>query len=259
MTRSDQLLGRVAVITGAGQGVGKGIALAMADAGAKVVVAGRTLSKCQTTAAEIEERGGQALALRCDVKVRADIEQCVADTVATFGTIDILVNNAQQVVRGPLLDVTDEDMAVSWESGPLATLRFMQLCHPYLKAADGSPGGVVMNLATRSGVKPDPIHCGPYASVKEAIRLLTRTAAWEWAPDGIRTYALLPLARTPALTDFEANDPEAYGRVVADIPLARFGDPEVDIGRVAVFLASDDAQYLTGISVPIDGGAAHLG
>ena len=259
-TETAQVLsGRVALITGAGQGVGRGIALAMAAAGAKVVLAGRTVSKCETVAAEVVERGGEALAVQCDVKSRTDIEACVQQTADTFGAIDILVNNAQQVVRGPLLEVSDDDMAVSWESGPLASLRFMQLCHPYLAASEADGGGVVMNLGSRSGVKSDPIHCGPYASVKESIRVLTRTAAWEWADDGIRTFALLPLATSPALIDFEADDPEAYARVISDIPMARFGDPETDIGKVAVFLASDDARYLTGMTVPIDGGAAHPG
>ncbi len=250
---------RVALITGAGQGVGRGIALAMADAGAKVVLAGRTLSKCEAVQAEVVDRGGAALAVQCDVKDRDDISACIEAAVSAFGTIDILVNNAQQVVRGPLLEVTDDDMTVSWESGPLASLRFMQLCHPYLSASKAEGGGVVMNLGSRSGVKSDPIHCGPYASVKESIRVLTRTAAWEWASDGIRTFALLPLATSPALVDFERDDPDAYARVIADIPMARFGDPEVDIGKVAVFLASDDARYLTGMTVPIDGGAAHPG
>ncbi len=246
--------GRVAIVTGAGQGVGRGIALAMADAGACVVLAGRTVSKCETVQAEIDERGGTAISVRCDVKVQADIEATVAAAVAEFATVDILVNNAQEVVRGPLLDVTDEDMAASWESGPLASLRFMQQCHPHLKQ-----GGVIINLGSRAGVKPDPIRCGPYAAAKEAIRVLTRTAAWEWAEDGIRTVAILPLAQSPALEDFSKTDAEAYARSLSFIPMGRFGDAEVDIGKVAVFLASDDAGYLTGLTIPIDGGAAHVG
>ena len=226
----------------------------MAAAGASVVLAGRTISKCERVAKEVTERGGSAIAVRCDVKSRSDIDDCVSAAVDRFGSIDILVNNAQEVVRGPLLDVSDDDMAASWESGPLATLRFMQACHSYLCG-----GGVVINLASRAGVKPDPINCGPYAAVKEAIRVLTRTAAWEWAPDGIRTVALLPLANSPALEQFALSDPEAYARTLAGIPMGRFGDAETDIGKVAVFLASDDARYLTGLTVPVDGGAAHVG
>ncbi len=248
------LNGRVALLTGAGQGVGRGIAIAMASAGASVVLAGRTVAKCDAVAEEIRSRGGSAVAVACDVKKSADIAACVDAAVATFGTVDILVNNAQEVVRGPLLEVTDEDMAVSWESGPLATLRLMQACHPHLCG-----GGVIINLGSRAGVKPDPIRCGPYAAVKESIRVLSRTAAWEWADDGIRTLVILPLSNSPALADFEVADPEAYQRSLAGIPMGRFGDPETDIGQVAVFLASDAAGYLTGITIPVDGGAAHLG
>lgn len=251
---STRLDGRVAIVTGAGQGVGRGIALALADAGARVVVSGRTVSKCHAVVDEIVARGGTALANACDVKDLADVQRCVDETVATFGTVDILVNNAQQVPNGPLLEVTDADANDGWASGPLACLRFMRICHPHL-----SGGGVIINLASRSGVKPDPINCGVYAGVKEAIRAMTRSAAWEWADDGIRTYALLPLAATPALEDYRQNQPDAYERVVSAIPMKRFGDSEVDIGRVAVFLASDDAGYLTGISIPVDGGAAHIG
>ncbi len=248
------LADKTAIVTGAGQGVGRGIALAFADAGASVVLAGRTVAKVESVAAEIEAAGGAALAIGCDVKVRAETDALVNATVERFGTVDVLVNNAQEVVRGPLLGVTDDDLDRSWQSGPVATLRLMQACHRYLVG-----GGVVINLGSRAGVKPDPIHCGPYAAVKEAIRTLTRTAAWEWADDGIRTYALLPQSESPAVTAFAEAEPEAYERALASIPLHKFGDPVTDIGPVAVFLASDAARFLTGITIPVDGGAAHLG
>lgn len=251
--------GRVAIVTGAGQGVGRGIALALAGEGARVVVAGRTLAKCEATVAEIQERGGEGMALRCDVKDLADIEACVADTVDRFGGVDILVNNAQEVPRGPVLEVTDADATAGWESGPLATLRFTRLCHPYLKATEGKPGGVIINLGSRAGVKPDPIHTGVYGGVKEATRGISRAAAWELAPDGIRVYVVLPLADTPALQRLAVDEPSAYQRALSSIPMGRFGEPETDIGRVCVFLAGPDAGYLTGITIPVDGGAAHLG
>jgi len=251
---SGLLAGRVALVTGAGQGVGRGIALALAAEGVAVAVAGRTVAKCEVVADEITQRGGTALAVALDVKDPQQVDAAVADVVHRFGGLHILVNNAQEVARGALLDVDLDQVQAGWESGPLATLRLMRAAHPHLRG-----GGVVVNLASRAGVKPDPVDCGAYAAVKEAIRVLTRSAAWEWADDGIRCFAVMPLADSPALADLARDEPAAYERSLASIPMRRFGDPETDIGRVVVFLCGPDAGYLTGITIPIDGGAAHLG
>ena len=247
--------GNVAIVTGAGQGVGRGIALALAAEGAAIVVAGRTIDKCMVVAAEIAATGGAALAVACDVKAADDIEACVAATIARFGRIDIMVNNAQEVPRGRLLDVSDDDYRAGWESGPLATLRFMRRCHPHL----AERGGVIINLGSRSGIKPNAAGAGAYAAIKEDTRTLSRAAAVEWAADGIRVYTLLPLSNSPALERLEHDEPAVYERVLGEIPMRRFGDPQQDIGRVAVFLCSDDAGYLTGISITVDGGAGHIG
>lgn len=248
------LAGKVAIVTGGAQGVGRGIALALAAEGVAIAIAGRTAATCESVAEEIRAAGGTAIAIECDVKQLAQIHTCVAETLAHFGRIDIMVNNAQEVARGRLLDVSDKDFTAGWESGPLATQRFMRVCHPHLCG-----GGVIINLASRSGVKSHPIGAGAYAAVKEAIRALTRAAAVEWAADGIRAYALLPLSNSPALERLEQDEPDVYERVLSEIPMRRFGDPVADIGRVAVFLCSDDAGYMTGISIPVDGGAAHIG
>ncbi|RMH67226.1 MAG: SDR family oxidoreductase [Actinomyces sp.] len=254
---SRPLAGRTALVTGAGQGVGRGIALALADAGARVVCAGRTVAKCETVAAEIGRRGGEAIAVGCDVKDAGQVTATVEAAVARFGGLDIVVNNAQEVPRGPILEVDDDAYRAGWESGPLATVRFMRAAHPHLAASPH--GGVVINLASHAGVKPDPSRAGLYAGLKEEIRTIGRAAAIEWAPDGIRVFSILPLARTPALDAFEQADPERYAEVLAEIPQRRFGDPETDIGPVVVFLCTSAARYLTGISVPIDGGTAHIG
>ena len=124
---------KVAIITGAGQGVGKGIAIALAKAGASIIASGRTLSKVQETIKEIEVLGGKGIALECEVTNQEHIESCVKKTISTFNSIDILVNNAQIVPLGEVLDITDEAFNQAWLSGPLATLRFMKLCYPYLK------------------------------------------------------------------------------------------------------------------------------
>jgi len=249
------LEGKVAIVTGAGQGVGRGVSLALAGEGAPVVLMGRTLSKLEAVQQEIEERGGTAISVAGDVKSLEDIERCVNTTVDRFGRIDILVNNAQEVILGYLLDVTDDQIEQGWLSGPIATVRFMRLCHPYLKET----GGAIVNMGSRVGIRPDPIRRGAYAAVKEALRSFTRTAAVEWAADGIRVNAILPYAMSPALEQLAAERPDEYDRTRLQVPMQRIGDPEQDIGRAVVFLVGPDSGYITGATVPVDGGIAFLG
>ena len=142
--------GKVALVTGAGQGVGQGIALALAAEGAKVAVTGRTLAKVEHSAALIAARGGEALALACNVKDPAALAHVVDATVARFGGLNILVNNAQEVPLGKLQDLTDAQVEAGWESGPMATFRLMKLCHPHLKG-DGS----IVNLASSAAMRWD--------------------------------------------------------------------------------------------------------
>jgi len=245
--------GKVALVTGAGQGVGRGIALALAGEGARIAVAGRTEGKLLETCAEIEGRGGRAVPIVCDVMIAADIERCVQQTVATLGTVDILINNAQVVPLGRLLDVTEEHYQEGMDSGPLATLRFMKACYPYLR-----DGGCIVNLGSSSAIRWDPIGYGAYAAAKEAIRALTRAAACEWGPDGIRVNCVLPLAMSPAMDGWIASRPEEAAEFFRTIPLGRVGDCETDIGRAVVFLCGPDARYITGHSLPLDGGQAFM-
>ncbi len=248
------LAGRVAIVTGAGQGVGRGIALALASAGAQVTLMGRTVSKLESVAAEIHGRGGVSLVVAGDVKRLDDIERCIDATVGAFGALHILVNNAQEVPLGALLEVEDAAVSAAWESGPLATLRFMRLCHPHLKG-----GGAIVNLGSRAGVRPDPLNRGAYAAVKEAIRALTRAAAMEWGPDGIRVNAILPYATSPALERLAIEHPDDYERTRRTVPLGRIGDAEIDVGRAVVFLVGPDSGYITGATIPLDGGNAFVG
>ena len=132
------LAGKVALITGAGQGVGRGIAVALAKAGVKVAVCGRTLAKVEDAAREIEAAGGEALAVECNVKQLDSLESCVQAVVQRFGGLNILVNNAQEVPMGKLMDVSDASFEAGWLSGPAATLRLMKLCYPYLKVTAAS-------------------------------------------------------------------------------------------------------------------------
>ena len=250
---------KVAIVTGAGQGVGRGVALALADSGAVVTLNGRTEHKVLAVRDEIVARGGRALAVAGDVKDPADIARCVAATIEAFGSVDILINNAQEVALGYLLDVSDAEVAAGWESGPMATLRLMRACHPYLKATETKSGGVIVNMGSRAGVRPDPQRRGAYAAVKEAIRALSRAAAMEWAADGIRVNVVLPYASSPALEALAAANPEEFDRTRLAVPLQRVGDAETDIGAAVVFLCSGASGYITGATIPVDGGNAFLG
>jgi NAD(P)-dependent dehydrogenase (short-subunit alcohol dehydrogenase family) len=250
-----RLAGKVALITGAGSGIGQGIAYAMAAEGAAIAAVGRTLKKVEATAAEVGKRGGKAIAIACDVKDAVGLEKAVAETVAKLGGLNILVNDAQEVPLGPLAAVTDKAFQAGWESGPLATFRLMKLAHPHLK----KNGGCIVNLATSAAKRWDASGYGAYGAVKEAIRQLTRAAAAEWGKDGIRTNAILPLAASPALQWWINNSPEEAKAFIATVPMQRIGDCEADIGRFVATLCSDDCRYVNGQSIGLDGGQAFLG
>ncbi len=249
-----ELNNTVALVTGAGQGVGQGIAYALASEGVAVAVVGRTLSKLEQSVAEIVRRGGKALAIECDVKDAGSLKSCVDEVVQKLGGLNILVNNAQEVPLGTLNAVTDEAFSAGWDSGPLAAFRLMKLCHPHLKG-----DGCIINLASPAAMRWDASGYGAYGAVKEAIRQLTRAAACEWARDGIRSNAILPLASSPAMDWWTSNRPEEAAAFIATVPMQRVGDCEQDIGRFVVTLCSEDCRYINGQSIAVDGGQAFLG
>jgi NAD(P)-dependent dehydrogenase (short-subunit alcohol dehydrogenase family) len=247
--------GKVAIVTGGGQGVGRGIALALAKEGAAISLVGRTRSTLKQVADEITAFGGKASVAVGDVKKAHDIHAAVAHTEKAFGGIDILINNAQEVPLGRLLDVDDEAFTAGFESGPLATFRFMKACHPYFLARGG---GAVVNLASAVSERWDMSSYGCYAAVKQSIRALTRAASSEWGRDNIRVNTIAPHALSPGMEMWIKAVPEEAKAFIATIPLGRLGDCEVDIGRAVVFLVGPDAGYLTGATIPLDGGQANF-
>lgn len=249
-----ELQGKVAIVTGSGQGVGQGIALALADKGANIVVTGRTLEKLETTCKMISERGAKAHAVVCDVKDLASLENCVEEAIKVFGGIQILVNNAMEVPLGTLDQVTDESFEAGFQSGPLATFRMMKLCYPHLKG-----DGCIINLASTSAKRWDINGFGAYAATKEAIRSLTRAAACEWGPDGIRANVILPHAKSPGLAWWMSEYPEEAAAFVESIPMRRVGECEEDIGRFVANLCCESSRYVSGQSIAVDGGQAHMG
>ena len=243
-TDGRPLDGKVALVTGAGQGAGQGVAEAFVAAGARVALVGRTLSKLEAVADGLP--AGSTLAVACDVTDPDQLAITVGQVVAERGALDILVNAAHHTGRAaPLLEVTDDDLEDLWTSGPLATLRLMRLCHPHLRG-----DGVIINFG--SGAQFTPQGYGAYAATKDAIGALTRAAAVEWGPDGIRAHVIVPHVAAPSMIE----DLSRQGRldtVVEKIPVGRLGRP-ADIGAAAVFLASPASGFITGQTLMVDGG-----
>ena len=247
------LEGKIAIVTGSGQGVGEGIAMALSSYGVKVALLGRTFKKVEAVASNILKSGGIAMPIECDVKNLASIEDAIALVIKEYKGIQILINNAQEVPLGTILDVTDEAAKNGWESGPLATLRFMRSCYPHLKG-----NGSIINLASSSALRPDSAGYGVYAAVKEAIRSMTRTAAVEWGPDNIRVNSVMPLAMSTGMEWWMKERPEEASEFLKTVPLGRVGDCKEDIGEAVCKLLTDDMNYITGSTLMLDGGQAFL-
>ena len=250
---SDQ----VALITGAGQGVGQGIAFGLAKRGVRIIAVGRTLAKCEATVNTIKERFGiEGAAIECDIGVIADLDGIIASAAETFGRLDILVNNAVSAQITPLLEASIEGFELGLRVGPVASLRLMQLIQPHLLAAGG---GNIINLASSAAMRWDSSNYGVYAAEKEAIRALTRAAANEWGSLGIRSNSILPLAQSPALAAWAKYRPEEAEAFMKTVPLERIGDCEQDIGDFVAMLCSPESRFVNGQSIALDGGQVNLG
>ena len=247
---------KVAIVTGAGQGVGQGIALALASEGATVAVLGRTEAKLEQTCELITDRGGLAVPFTCNVRETATIPDVVAGVVERLSGVDLLVNNAYDGALGPLASLSQRAFEKGFQTGPFAAFAFMNACRPVMVSRGG---GHIVNLVTSAMVRWDATNYGAYAAAKSALKLLTRTAAVEWAPDNIRVNAIAPHALSPGLQWWVDNNPEEAEEFVASIPMKRIGDPEADIGRAVVALVGEDLRYLTGATIPLDGGQAYFG
>lgn len=249
------LTGKTALITGSGQGVGQGIALALASKGANIVVTGRTLEKCETSAELIRARGVKAHAVHCDVKSETDLKNVLDETIKAFGRLDILVNNAQEVKLGPLLSISDEEFDGNFQSGPMATFRLMKMAYPHLKETKGH----VVNLLSSVMKRWDVGNYGVYAAVKAATQQITRAAANEWGKDGIRVNAIMPHAKSPSLANWMDRNPVEAEHFQNSIPLGYVGECEEDIGAFVAMMCMDEARYLSGQTIALDGGQVFVG
>lgn len=251
MDTSTRLVNKIAVITGGGQGVGRGIALALAANGATLFLVGRTQSKVDAVAEEIRADGGTAATLAVDITSEGAADRIIKAACDEFGGVDILINNANSSAPVPLVDSDEAFFRSSFEAGPLAGLLLMKAARPSMVERGG---GVIINLASSTAVRWDATGYGVYAAIKEAQRSLTRTAAHEWATDGIRALSVAPHAHSPGLDWWMDNYPEKAESFINSIPAKRIGDPVTDIGMPVAWLCSDEASYLTGATIPLDGG-----
>ena len=247
-----RLEGNVTLITGAGKGIGFGLATEFAKEGSDLVITGRTESRLLNAKERLEnEYGVNVLPVVADGADEASVKMVVAKALERFGKIDTLINNAQVSKSGlKLVEHSKEDFDLAIYSGLYAAFFYMRECYTALKASKGS----VINFASGAGLF-GKLGQASYAAAKEGIRGLSRVAAAEWGPDGIRVNVVCPLAMTESLQDWKEHYPELFEKTIQGIPLGRFGDPADDIGRVCVFLASEDAHYVTGETITLQGGS----
>jgi NAD(P)-dependent dehydrogenase (short-subunit alcohol dehydrogenase family) len=247
-----RLAGRAALITGAADGIGNGMARRFAAEGAAIVVADFDAEKGEEAVADLRSLGAKAEFVRCDVTSRDDVLRAVAACADAFGAIDILVNNAYRG-RGlkRIEQKTDEDFEDGMRICLYAAKWSMEAAFPHMRARHW---GRIVNICSLNGVNA---HMGTaeYNVGKEALRAYTRTAAREWAGYGICANIICPAAISASYRKFKALEPEVAAATAAANPMGRMGDPETDIGGVALFLASEDARYLTGNTLFVDGGA----
>ena len=246
------LKNKITIITGAKQGMGRSHALTLAKAGAKVVVADISKEDCEKVVKEIEKDGGEAMAVKCDVSKKSEVEEIVKKTIEKFGKIDILVNNAGICPFKPFLELTEED----WDKVLDVNLKGYFLCaQTCAKEMVKQKSGVIVNIASiamgQVGVGfPGLVH---YCASKGGIVAMTEAMALELVPFNIRVNAIAPGAIDTPMAAATKQDPKVLEQSLARIPMHRMGKPE-EISNAVLFLASDESSYMTGSTVVVDGG-----
>lgn len=252
----DRLADRVAIVTGAGMGIGRGIARRFAREGCRVAIAETRAVDGERVAGDINaEFGARARFLHVDVGRRDDVQHMVSSTVESEGRLDILVNNAQGYTPlVPLEEKTDDMLARSLDTGLWATFWSMQAAFPHMREQHF---GRIVNFCSLNGVT-GAWYSVDYNATKEGIRGLTRSAAREWGQHNITVNAIAPGAASEGYRAWADRNPEQARAAEQTIPLRRMGDPEEDLGGVALFLVSADGGYITGHTLFADGGG-HMG
>jgi NAD(P)-dependent dehydrogenase (short-subunit alcohol dehydrogenase family) len=245
----SRLDGRVAVVTGSTRGLGRTFALALAEAGADIVIIGRDSAAADAVAAEVRSLGRRALILIADVTKRSDVQHILSSTLAAFGRVDVLVNNAGTCIHKPALEVTDDE----WHEVMSVNVDGVWICSQVFGAQFVAQGkGSIVNIGSMSGeIVNRPQFQPAYNASKAAVHHLTRSLAAEWGPLGVRVNALAPGYMRTDMAPVDA--PEFRRHWIEDAPLGRVGEPH-ELGPAIVFLASDASSFMTGSVLTIDGG-----
>ncbi len=245
------LTGRAAIVTGGNGGIGRGIALALARAGADVVIAGRNEEKTNAVVAEVEVLGRKCLGVRCDVLRKEDIAATVDQTVQAFGSVTILVNNAGIAGGGPPQSIPEDTWDRVVDTNLKATFLFCQAVYPSM-AANGS--GKIINVGSEYAIFGSPAVL-PYSASKGGVIQLTKSLAIAWAKDNIQVNAVVPGWIETDMTAGVQRNPAMFESIISRTPAHRFGTPEECAGA-AVFFSSRAADFITGQTLCIDGGFA---
>jgi NAD(P)-dependent dehydrogenase (short-subunit alcohol dehydrogenase family) len=245
---TGRLAGKACVVTGATNGIGTTVARRFAAEGAKVVAVGRDRARGEALVGELGE--GSALFVRLDLTEEGAADACIQAAAERFGPVDVLVNNAAMDHAAPLLDASAADVRAVVETNLIAPLLLLQAAGRHMRGR----GGSIVNVVSRLAVIGVP-EMGVYGASKGGLLTLTRAAAVEWAPLGIRVNAVAPgLTETPLMRAWLERSPHGTReRALGGIPQGRFGQPE-DVANAILFLASDEAAHVTGASLAVDGG-----
>ena len=272
MLKEYSLEGKAAIVTGAGRGIGKGIALTLAEAGADVTVAARTVEQIEGTAGEIRKLGRRALAVPTDVTKKDQVENVVEQTVSQFGKIDILVSNAGIPILKPIsftpgmklegwqtadswdTPLTEEEWLLVLNTNLTSAFLFAQAVGPYMLR---QKKGKIINTSSNSAELAPP-YFSAYCVSKAGLSMFTRCLATEWAPYNICVNAVGPGSVLTELSAPVLNDPERKKVILERIPMARMGETR-DIGLMVVYLASEASNWVTGQTFYIDGGQLSRG
>lgn len=244
-----RLKDKVAIVTGAGSGIGKAIAEMYAKEGAKVGVVGHHIESCQAAAAAITDAGGAAVAIKADISKAADTEQMVSATVAKYGRVDILVNNAGVVLQSPLEEMTEAQWDQVIDVDLKGTFLGLKYAIPEMEKVGR---GKVINITSIAGITGFP-PIAAYCAAKGGVVTLTKEAALEYAPKRINVNAIAPGVIKTKMTDPFLKDQKLAEQFKAMIPYPRFGEPD-DIAYLATYLASGESDFVNGETIVIDGG-----
>jgi NAD(P)-dependent dehydrogenase (short-subunit alcohol dehydrogenase family) len=241
--------GRIALITGASRGLGRAIALALGDAGAKLALVGRDKDKLNETAQQAAQSGAEAAVFVADITEEAQVLGLEQDVIARFGRVDILVNNAGVVGRKPLVESTLEEWRNVLDTN--LTSAFL-MCRAFIPHMRGQGYGRIINIASIASHVSLPGRSA-YSASKAGLLGMTRALAQELATDSITVVGISPGPFVTDLTTPLRNDPDLNRQFMSQVPLGRWGQPE-EIGKLALFLCSDAAGYITGTDIVVDGG-----